>query len=364
MKISRGVVLFAVVSAVALAGCGDRSGAGGETAITPRAIAAVMLDHLPDDTTRRAATYVDETSPPGYVGADFRYGGDGESDGDLVRVTLQRGGDLPSCQDGGCARLGNGVRLLWEEEAPEEDPGIVLLARRHDDAVVEVLLAGPKITGDPRRQALDPSVEALTELLTDSRLALTASAETVAAGRGVSRWGGGERDPVDLEQVPNDDRTVVTGFIYGWGDDWEYVGSAPGKGMLGPEAIGGRVRLGGGMGPVGPGFLDALAAPEPPEWLDSCLPEFQCWSRGADHFVWRPVSGKDPGEAWMVHVNDSGETVALHTVGRRLSEKRQQALGASGYFAYGQSFYDRDDPLSVGLTTTRERFEQASRIGG
>ena len=175
----------------------------------------------------------------------------------------------------------------------------------------------------------------------------------------MSRWEGGERDSSALDGVPNDDQTVVTGFIYGWGDDWEYVGPAPDKTLLGPGAVGGRVWLGKGMGPVGPGFLDALAAPKPPKWLDSCLPKFQCSSKGADHFVWRPASGKDPGEAWMVHVNDSGETVALHTVGRELSAKRQQALGASGYFAYGQGFYDRVEPLSVGLTTTRARYEKA-----
>ncbi len=360
MRILRGVALLALTSAIALAGCGDQRSAGGAEAITSRAIAAVMLDHLPGDTTRRGATYVDENSPRGYVGADFRYDGDGESDGDLVRVTLQRGGRLPACADTGCADLPGGVRLLWEKEEPEEDPGVVRLTRLQDGGLLTVLLAGPRITGDPRRQELRPTLKALTELAADSRLALRTSAETVAAGRGVPDWQGGERDPADLDQVPNDDHTVVVGFIYGWGDDWEYVGPAPGKALLGPEAVGGRVRLGPAMGPVGPGFLDALAAPGPPAWLESCLPRYRCWSRGPDHFVWRPASAADPGEAWIVHVGDSGETVALHTVGRRLPERRRAAMGAAGYFAFGQSFFDRADPLSVGLTTTRARFEQAS----
>ena len=181
-----------VVAALAVTGCGDRSSADNDRTITPRAIAAVMLDHLPDDTTSRGAAYVDESSPPGYVGADLRYGGDGESDGDLVRVTLQSRGGLPSCKGVRCAKLANGVRLLWEKETPEEDPGVVMLARQRDDAVVTVLLAGPRITGDPRRQELEPTLDVLTELVTDSRLALRPTSQTLAA----AAWGvavGGRR---------------------------------------------------------------------------------------------------------------------------------------------------------------------------
>ena len=84
------------------AGCGDQEGASDEPAptgpapLTSRAIAAVMLDHLSDDTTHRQATYVDEHTPRGLVGADFRYHGDGEYDGDLVEVTVYPGKPDPA----------------------------------------------------------------------------------------------------------------------------------------------------------------------------------------------------------------------------------------------------------------------------
>ncbi len=98
-----------------LAGCGDDTGAasteGGTAALTARAVAAVMLDHLADDTTHRQATYVDEHSPPGLVGAALRYNGDGEDDGDLVEVTVARGKPEP-CPTDHCADLGGGVRLI------------------------------------------------------------------------------------------------------------------------------------------------------------------------------------------------------------------------------------------------------------
>lgn len=37
---------------------------GGPAELTARAVAAVMLDHLPNDTSTREAALVDETSPP------------------------------------------------------------------------------------------------------------------------------------------------------------------------------------------------------------------------------------------------------------------------------------------------------------
>jgi hypothetical protein len=63
---------------ILVAGCGDsdgRTSSSEDGPLTSRAVAAVMLDHVSDDTTRREATYVDEHSPKGLVGADFRYHG-------------------------------------------------------------------------------------------------------------------------------------------------------------------------------------------------------------------------------------------------------------------------------------------------
>ena len=50
-----------------------------------------------------------------------------------------------------CADLGDGVHLLWEEQVPEGDPGIVLVAaEQRGNEVVSALVSGPAITGDPR----------------------------------------------------------------------------------------------------------------------------------------------------------------------------------------------------------------------
>ena len=328
--------------------------------ITSGAIAAVMLDHLSGRTTHRQATYVDESSSEDYVGADFRYHGGGEDDGDLVRVTLQRG-KAPACAPGEhCADLGGGARLHWELEEPEEDPGIVAVTFEREGTLAVALVSGPTISKDPRTSDIAPSGAALADLVRDPRLRLRTSPQVVAAGEQVAEWKGGERKPGELDKVRNNDQTVVTGFIFGWEHDWRYVGPSPLKKLFGPGTIGGRAAVSRELSPVGPGTVDALAAPQPPAWLGTCLKGYTCWSHGAEHFVWKPASGSDHGDAYLIHVARSGETVALHTDGRyALSEKRRAAMAASGYFLWGRDFFDDSQPLRVGLTTTRDRYEQA-----
>ncbi len=357
-----GLVAMAVATACGSTGTAGQASEGDQVPITSRAIAAVMLDHISAETSRREATYVDETSPRDYVGADFRYHGDGESDGDLVRVTLQRARSLPVCGDERCADLGGGTQLRWELLAPEEDPGIVALSLEREGTLITALVSGPPITRDPRAMELKPSVDTLSDLVGDPRLRLAASPQAVADGRQVSHWSGGERQPGELDKVPNDDQTVITGFIFGWGDGWRYVGPSPLKKFFGPGAIGGRATVSKALQPVGPGTVDALAAPHPPVWLSRCLVGYICWSRGAMHFVWKPASGSDPGDAFLVHVARSGETAVLHTKGHyRLSERRRAAMAASGYYLWGTDFFDSESPLRVGLSTTRERYDQAKR---
>ena len=145
---------------ILVAGCGDTDGDSSATEdgpLTSRAVAAVMLDHLSDGTTHRQATYIDEHSPPGLVGADFRYKGGGEYDGDLVRVTVVPGKPYPCDPSSHCTDLGDGVTLRWGLQVPEEDPGSVSLQRRRGDEVVTVYFAGP----DHHRRSARPRPVAL-----------------------------------------------------------------------------------------------------------------------------------------------------------------------------------------------------------
>lgn len=350
---------------ILVAGCGDTDGDSSATEagpLTSRAVAAVMLDHLSDDTTHRQATYIDEHSPPGLVGADFRYKGGGEYDGDLVRVTVVPGKPYPCGPSSHCTDIGDGVTLRWGLQVPEEDPGSVSLQRRRGDEVVTVYFAGPEITGEPRDLDLSPTLAELEDVVRDPRLSLKTDAATIAAGEKVEDWKGGEVDPADLEQVPNTDATIVVGWIWAYGDAWKYAGPSPYKKEFGKDAIGGRVQVTGDMQIQRTGYFDALAAPSPPDWLTSgCLDGYRCGKFQSVQVVWRPAAGDDPGDAFLMFVRDSGETVAIHSVGNRIPDKVSAAAWAAGL---GLWSYDLTDPMSetvVALTTTREKFEAAAK---
>lgn len=179
--------LAAVTGLLGLAACGSTqtggTGAAGEEATTPRAIAAVALDHLPPDPTflRRA------DREGGVVAAEIRYGSD--VDGDVVYVGVGESTEATPCDDDrnvGCetSDLDAGtLYLAWEDVEPEEDPGIVeVLLRRDDGQDVSVVYAGDDITADPRTLDLSVTVDQMTDVVTDQRLGLTTSQDVIDAG--------------------------------------------------------------------------------------------------------------------------------------------------------------------------------------
>ena len=154
----------------------------GDQPITPRAVAAVALEHVSDDTSSRTAS-----EKQGIVGAEFRYGADGEYDGDLLAVSVSESrGDADPCQtmDGCAAEKVQGGELIvaWQDVAPEEDPGIVVVAMRRPDEDVTAYYAGDDIEGDPREQDLSIPVADMTAVVQDQRISLTTSAEVIELG--------------------------------------------------------------------------------------------------------------------------------------------------------------------------------------
>lgn len=328
---------------------------GGPAELTARAVAAVMLDHLPNDTSTREAALVDETSPAGLVGAKLWYPAGDKNSGTSVAVRVELG-VAPDCDGAQCADLGEGTTLSWQKVQIESDPGIVLVRHQRGDELVTVLSSGPDITGDPREMDLDPDVEKLTEIARDPRLQLTTTAAAVGAGERVSDWKGGEVDPGDLDIVLNNDRTVVMSWLAYSNERW--MGPSPYKKLLGPRAVGGRAHV----NPVtfGPVTIDALAAPEPPAWLGkTCRPTgYRCEEIAGFTFVWRPARGADPGDAFVWFVRDDGETVGFHSRGKRLPDKAKAAAGRAGLYWFAS---DLDYPGAVrqlGYTTSRRLFEE------
>lgn len=179
-----------------LVACGSESTADepADVPITARAVAAVALEYVPTDTTRRGGIDAEPGDGGETVGAELRYHGDGEYDGDLFSVAVSN--DLPDtiCEPGDdqCVSrevAGGTLYLLWDEVAPEEDPGVVSVAMvRGEEEMVLVGYAGDEILGDPRDQELPISVATMEELAQDERLSLTTTRSVVDAGEGVTDW--------------------------------------------------------------------------------------------------------------------------------------------------------------------------------
>lgn len=257
----------------------------------------------------------------------------------------------------GLRGLDDGTVLQWQLEEPEEDPGYYWLGFEADNGdAVSALVAGPAVTGDPRTLDLVPSVEDLSALVRDDRLRLRATKDVVRAGEDLDDWDGGEVDPDDLAEARHTDASLAGGWAYAYGDDWTYEGPSPLRAEWGPDAVGGRLRVGREFMPVGPGTIDVLAPPEPPAWLASgdCLPEMTCHRFQGATFAFRPAEGEDPGEAWIINTWPNGEAVALHTRGRRLPAGWRDAAAEAGAWMWTTDVTDEASVTRLAFTTTAE----------
>jgi hypothetical protein len=339
------------------------SGGEGDVPITSAAIAAVAVDHLPEGPSSMEATYTDNRSARGYLGADFRYGADGESDGDLVRVTLQPHQQREVCgneYDDGCVELdapdGSRMFLVWQELEPEEDPGIVYVVLQRHEEDVTVYAGGESIDGDPRELDLRLSVTAMTDLAVDDRLHLMTTQAVVDAGEDLEGWGGGETDPHAYDRVPSTDTAVAGAYIefHGGYLNFRDVRPSPLKADFGDGAIGGRFERDDGRRAS---TVDVLASPQPPRWMARVVcrtPRFagHCVTlpggrTGPRYLAWVPG---EQGEIWEVGVRDD-EVVAVRYSGLTVPE-REMAVVVLGEWYFDQLLLEHSS--TFGLTTSRQ----------
>lgn len=374
---------FAVVGAVLVSACsGEAVDASGDPGrITHRAVAAVALEHLPTDTSSRAASYTDESTPSEQVSVDLRYGADGEYDGDLVSVAVSA--QPPA--EGTCRReLGQHcvdlptevkyaeMQLRWTEEEPEEDPGTVgIVMVRDGGETASIGYSGPTITGDPRTLDLPISVEKLVAVVEDPRLRYQATSSTLALGEELDDWEGGEPDPEAYELVRNTDHGIAQAYVGGRGGygDYEGVIRSPLREQFGDKAIGGRLlrRADGVAGAE----IDVIAAPSPPAWMtrEPCsAPTLRrrCvtteGTRGPLVFAWQPANDTDVGWAWMISLRKD-EVVAVRYRGQPMPKAFDDAAFLTEWFqgeqldAEGGGEADSEFADDLSLWCDREHLE-------
>jgi hypothetical protein len=188
---------------LALTACGSATDAasnapGGDKRTTPQALAYAAATHSGEPHSAGRSSEWDDEFGGKVVATEMRYGAGAGSDGDLLSVAVGRRFSRPGytrCADVEpgihCARLDEGS-LLWEEEAPEEDPGNVLVVldkgTGKERVTVVVLYSGPTITADPRDLDLPISLDRLSAVARDARVDLTTSQDALDAGADLDYW--------------------------------------------------------------------------------------------------------------------------------------------------------------------------------
>lgn len=194
----------AAVLVVSLAGCGSHTTkeasastpSGGDEPLTPRALAAVVAEHTGTPSSAQLGTDMEEFGRD-VVAVELRYGAGAETDGDSLSVGVGTDfvevvGNCGSPQNeglAGCVKTADGM-VLWEDETPEEDPGVVYVLASKRRADVILYYSGPPITGDPRRLDLPISVEEMFAIAADPRVDVTTSREAIEAGNELDVWRG------------------------------------------------------------------------------------------------------------------------------------------------------------------------------
>ena len=193
-------VLTGILLLASLTACGDRGEDGssstpetGDVPTTPRALAWIATQTLPEPDRASATDDFDELGPDA-VGMDLRYGSDGEYDGDLLAlgVSDRVPRDLVDCEANdylsGCVTTDDGAVVQWEEQVPEEDPGTVVVIVPREEGAAVLFQSGQPITGDPRGLDLRVGVDEMIALGQDPRVAPTTTQEAVDGGEDLPFW--------------------------------------------------------------------------------------------------------------------------------------------------------------------------------
>lgn len=144
-------------------------------ATTKQALAALTVEVLGITPTSFNVNPLYDAPQP--LGVELRWHPNGSADSHLLRMHVEPAEQSTCSQYYHCADWTAGadhLYLRWQNEQPEEDPGILVLTAVVGDQARTVYYAGQQITTDPRKQSdLPVSIADLQSLLTDPRFSTT-----------------------------------------------------------------------------------------------------------------------------------------------------------------------------------------------
>jgi hypothetical protein len=192
-------LLAAIGMLLVLAACGEdepggESGSGPKVPATSRALVAVAMTHLDvEPTFFEALDDPDADYGKGALGGLIRHSGKDVFDSNVLRLTVTPTTKAPEiCEEAySCVvtQTEQGkLTIGWQEEEPEEDPGILSVFLQREDELVWLEQSDEPIEGDPRKQDLKVSVDDMIAIAEDPALSLMTTPAAIDAGEKLSPW--------------------------------------------------------------------------------------------------------------------------------------------------------------------------------
>jgi hypothetical protein len=327
-----------------LSGCGpDASEAGpdGRVDATPRALAAVVIEHVDPGTPRRTTGHWSDWNDPLAIEAQVDYGVDPEGtengSSHTVRVDVMKKRAFledrrwlrcrPGQERGGCEESSvDGVRLVyrWSPGMEEEEGGSFAWTVVREDEVVQVGYDESALFDrDPRELDLVIEPSDLREAALDPAMSLRTTTAFAAAGRELDNYEGVESPPEKPAIVPTTPRQLAARTL-------DYLGLEPTSVRrsrltdFGPDAVGVHLEF-----PAGKGYdafsLDVLTTVGRVPQIDPLPCRVQrsrtaardsCFAWDADSAAtWTLASVGRPGRMWIIGAQDDDRFNRVESVG-------------------------------------------------
>ncbi len=162
--------------------------ADGDVPASPRALAWVATQHLPEPVVGQSRTV--QTG----LFVELDYDPKGTTDATAVSVSVVPQRTELDCESllaedniDGC-EVRDGATVFWQEGEPEKEPGVLYVESVNDGASVVLFQQGPTVPADIDDFESEASLEDMIAAATDPRLGLTTTQEAVDAGGQLPWW--------------------------------------------------------------------------------------------------------------------------------------------------------------------------------
>ena len=342
--------MVAVAAAALLVGCGQvdppAAGEDGRVDATPRALAAVVIDHVePGEPRRTTGRWSDWNDPPA-LEAQVDYGVDpeGTESGETrtVRVDVasldafsgedRRWFECQADEGDRCesTEVEGGTLLYRWSPGAEEDPATLSWTVIRDDEVVTVAYDGSQMyDDDPRNLDLPVDSDDLRAAALDPAMSLRTTLGAWEQGADLDSYEGMESPPEKTEIRPTSPRRLAERVVDYGGLEPDSVRWSP-LTDFGPDAVGARLEFSAGKD-YEPFTVDILTTAGRVPQIDPLPCPVQRSAQAADRAcfawdgdsaaTWTLASGDRPGVLWIIGAQEDDRFNRVESVGLRIESR-------------------------------------------